>query len=93
MLFGNLHDKMYLFSRSFKLLFNGGGRALHAEQARRHSLKPFLKEGFKNPKNFKKIIFDNAFLKVFGVLRTFFQKGSKPPEAVPRQPDKPKFED
>ena len=24
-----------------------------------------------------------AFLKVFGVLRTFLQKGSKPPEAVP----------
>jgi hypothetical protein len=23
-----------------------------------------------------------AFLKVFGVLRTFLQKGSKPPEAV-----------
>ncbi len=33
-------------------------------------------------KNFKK----GLFIKVFGVLRTFFQKGSKPPEAAPPLP-------
>ena len=27
-------------------------------------LKPFLKEGFKNPKNFQKVIFVNMFFKV-----------------------------
>ena len=32
-----------------------------------------------------------AFLKVFGVLRTFLQKGSKPPEAVPPFPYKLQF--
>ena len=32
-----------------------------------------------------------CFLKVFGVLRTFLQKGSKPPEAVPPFPYKPQF--
>ena len=32
-----------------------------------------------------------AFLKVFGVLRTFLQKGSKPPEAGPPFPYKPQF--
>ena len=31
------------------------------------------------------------FLKVFGVLRTFLQKGSKPPEAVPPFPYKLQF--
>ena len=55
-------------------------------------LKPFLKEGFKNPKNFQKLLFANVFLKVLGDPRTFFQKGSWPPEAAPPLPDKPKFE-
>ena len=35
-------------------------------------LKPFLKKGFKNPKNFKKIIFQ-CFLKVFEIPKNFFQ--------------------
>ena len=41
-------------------------------------LKPFLKEGFKNPKNFQKLIFD-SFLKVLerGMGETSF-KGFHP---------------
>ena len=37
-------------------------------------------------------LFNNDFLKVLGVLRTLFQKGSKPPEAALPLPYKPKFE-
>ena len=39
-------------------------------------LKPFLKEGFKNPKNFQKDIFINSFLKVLegGLGGTSFKK-------------------
>ena len=37
-------------------------------------LKPFLKEGFKNPKNFKKIIYQ-CFLKALGSPETLLKKG------------------
>jgi hypothetical protein len=43
-------------------------------------------------RTFKKRLFDNAFLKVLGILKPFFQEGFKPPEAVPPLPYKPKFE-
>ena len=50
-----------------------------------HPLKGLLEKSLKNPQNFQKNIFNNTFLKVFGDPRTFFQKGSWPPEAVPLQ--------
>ena len=44
--------------RRYKLGFNGQGLCPWTP------LKPFLKEGFKNPKNFHKILSNNLFLKV-----------------------------
>ena len=54
-------------------------------------LKPFLKEGFKNPKNFKKIIYQCVF-KVFEIPKNFFQKVLWWGAGVKPLPDKPKFE-
>jgi hypothetical protein len=57
----------------------------------RYPLKPFLKEGFKNPKNFKKIIYQ-CFLKVLGSPETLFQKGFWWGAGATPLPCKPKFE-
>jgi hypothetical protein len=53
-------------------------------------LKPFLKEGFKNPKNFKKIIYQ-CFLKVLGSPETLLQKGFWWGAGATPLPCKPKF--
>ena len=62
--------------------------------ARRTPKRNFLKEVplWTLFKNFQKGLFNNDFLKVLGVLRTLFQKGSKPPEAALPLSSKPKFE-
>ena len=54
-------------------------------------LKPFLKEGFKNPKNFKKIIYQCVF-KVFEIPKNFFQKVLWWGAGVKPLPYKPQFE-
>ncbi len=55
-------------------------------------LKPFLKEGFKNPKNFQNTLANNVFLKVSGILKGLFQKSLKWGAGATPLPDKPKFE-
>ena len=54
-------------------------------------LKPFLKEGFKNPKNFQKTLI-YMLLKVLGILKGLFQKSLKRVQgrALPL-PYKPQF--
>jgi hypothetical protein len=37
-------------------------------------LKPFLKEGFKNPKNFQKMLYDDVFLKFLEIPKNLFSK-------------------
>jgi hypothetical protein len=78
---GNLHNSSYIFKFGF------------VGEYGRTPKRNFLKEVplWTLFKNFQKGIHYQCFLKVFGVLRTFLQKGSKPPEAVLPLPYKLQF--
>ncbi len=95
------------YNKVRKLLFNGGGRALHAEQARRHPPRTFCKRFLDLQKSLNNHIYQYV-LKVFGVLRTFanfavgkfapsvsedvFKKVLSRRRPCPQLTDKPKFE-
>ena len=63
----------------------------HCSESGLRRLKPFLKEGLKNPKNFQKINDKKHLLKVLRILKELFQKFLKRGEGAEPLPDNPQF--